>query len=100
MCVSLKLLRMLFWGGRFRLRRYRPRHLRRRPRRKGPVALGTAATVWMAAPAARAGVHVVAPGETLSGIATRYGTTVEALARRNGLSDPGLILAGQRLRVL
>ena len=80
-------------------RRYRPRHLKARPRRRGPVVIGTAAAVWASAPGARAGVHVVAPGETLSGIAARYGTTVEALARANGLRDPGLIIAGYRLRV-
>jgi soluble lytic murein transglycosylase-like protein len=82
-----------------RLRRYHGRHLRRRPRHRGTVAVGTAAAVWASAPAARAGVHVVAPGETLSGIADRYGTTVERLVALNEIADPSLILAGQRLRV-
>ena len=81
------------------MRRYRGRHLKKRPRKRGPVVIGTAAAVWAGAPAARAGVHVVAPGETLSGIAARYGTTVEALARVNSLRDPSLIIAGRRLRV-
>ncbi len=44
-------------------------------------------------------VHVVAPGETLFAIARRYGTTVEALARLNGLEDPNRIRVGQRLRI-
>ncbi|BAW02641.1 peptidase M23 [Thermus thermophilus] len=44
-------------------------------------------------------VHVVAPGETLFAIAKRYGTTVEALARTNGLEDPNRIQVGQRLWV-
>jgi len=44
-------------------------------------------------------VHVVAPGETLFAIAKRYGTTVEALARLNGLKDPDRIQVGQRLRI-
>ena len=81
------------------IRRYRPRHLKARPRKRGPVVIGTAAAVWASAPGARAGVHVVAPGETLSGIAARYGTTVEALVEANGLRDPSLIIAGHRLRV-
>jgi N-acetylmuramoyl-L-alanine amidase len=81
------------------LRRYRGRHLLRRPRRRAPAAVGAAAVVWASAPAARAGSHVVAPGETLSGIARTYGTTVAALARVNHLDDVDLIVAGQRLRV-
>jgi N-acetylmuramoyl-L-alanine amidase len=46
-----------------------------------------------------ASIHVVRAGETLSGIAARYGTTVSALARVNRLRDPNLIVAGARLRV-
>jgi murein DD-endopeptidase MepM/ murein hydrolase activator NlpD len=48
---------------------------------------------------ALAQTHVVAPGETLFAIARRYGTTVEELARLNGLKDPDRIRAGQVLRV-
>ena len=44
-------------------------------------------------------IHVVRPGETLSAIASRYGTSVSVLASVNGLSDPNLIRAGQRLRI-
>ena len=61
--------------------------------------MGTAAAFWFTAPAARAAVHIVRSGETLSSIAVRYGTTVHALAALNHLHDPNLILAGQRLRV-
>ncbi|HEX8388508.1 MAG TPA: LysM peptidoglycan-binding domain-containing protein [Sphingomonas sp.] len=43
------------------------------------------------------GTHVVQRGETLSEIAARTGTTWRTLARLNGLSDPDLILVGQRL---
>ncbi len=43
--------------------------------------------------------HRVAYGETLTGIAVRYRTTIEALARRNHLSDPSRIYVGQVLRV-
>ena len=43
------------------------------------------------------GVHVVQPGETLSGIAAQLGTSVDQLAAQNGITDPGLIYAGQAL---
>ncbi len=45
------------------------------------------------------GRHVVAPGETLTSIAFRYGTTVGALAAANGLSNTDLIYVGQVLNV-
>lgn len=41
----------------------------------------------------------VAPGDTLSAIAARHGTTVAALARANGIADPDVIRAGRRLLV-
>lgn len=47
--------------------------------------------------AASGGVHVVQRGENLSSIAARYGTTVAALARANGISNPNHIFVGQRL---
>jgi murein DD-endopeptidase MepM/ murein hydrolase activator NlpD len=43
--------------------------------------------------------HVVQRGETLFQIATRYGMTVNDLARANSISDPSLIYTGQRLVV-
>ena len=79
---------------------YRGRHLRPRPRRRGPVVLGTAAAIWVGQCAvAYAGDHVVSKGETLSDIAVRYGTTPGALARANGLNDPNFIVAGTRLTI-
>jgi LysM repeat protein/Tol biopolymer transport system component len=45
------------------------------------------------------GRHTVAPGETLTSIAFRYGTTVAALAAANGLSETDLIYVGQVLSV-
>jgi LysM repeat protein len=52
-----------------------------------------------AAPVASAGqgVHVVAPGETLSSIAAQNGTTVEAIAQANGIANPNAIYVGERL---
>jgi len=54
----------------------------------------------MAQPAhAQGQIHVVQPGETLSSIAARYGTTALAIAQANGLSNPNYIYAGQRLTI-
>lgn len=43
--------------------------------------------------------YVVRPGDTLSGIAAKYGTTYQALAKTNGISDPDKIYAGQILKL-
>lgn len=45
------------------------------------------------------GVHVVQPGETLSAIARRYGTTVAELTAANNIADPNLIRPGQQLTI-
>jgi len=45
----------------------------------------------------RTGVHVVQVGETLFRIAQRYQVSVSDLVAANGLPDPDLIVAGQRL---
>ena len=49
--------------------------------------------------AASGGVHMVRPGENLSGIAARYGTSVAALSRANGITNPNHIYVGQRLTI-
>ena len=81
-----------------RVRRYRGRHLKPQPNKAAPVLLATAASMSVAAPA-MAGTVQVKRGQTLSAIAARHGTSVARLARMNDLSDPNLIVAGQRLRV-
>lgn len=43
--------------------------------------------------------YTVKRGDTLSGIASKYGTTYQKIAQLNGISNPNLIYAGQRLRV-
>lgn len=42
--------------------------------------------------------HYVSPGETLSVIAARLGTSIAALAAANGIANPNHILAGTTLR--
>jgi soluble lytic murein transglycosylase-like protein len=46
---------------------------------------------------ARGATVTVAPGETLSAIAARHGTSVGALAQANGIADPDRVQAGRRL---
>ena len=41
----------------------------------------------------------VKPGETLSGIAARYGVSVDGLQRWNRIENPDLVLAGQKIVV-
>lgn len=43
------------------------------------------------------GSYVVQPGDTLSGIAARAGTSVSALASANGLDPNGLLLSGRAI---
>lgn len=47
----------------------------------------------------QAGTHTVAPGESLSTIAGRHGTTIAALVDANDLADANRIIAGQTLTV-
>ena len=43
--------------------------------------------------------HTVVRGDTLSGIANQYGTTVEALVKLNGIKDKNLIHIGQIIKL-
>ncbi|MBF6606478.1 MAG: LysM peptidoglycan-binding domain-containing protein [Chloroflexi bacterium] len=43
--------------------------------------------------------YVVRPGDTLSSIAARFGTTAAAIQALNGLADPSLIHPGQVLKI-
>ncbi len=48
-------------------------------------------------PAARTIRHTVRPGDTLYGLAARYGTTIDAILRENGLRSARSLRAGQTL---
>ncbi len=67
------------------------------------ILIGAAVLLFLsfaAQPAyAQGQVHIVRQGETLSGIAARYGTTPQAIAQANSLRNPNLIYAGQRLTI-
>ncbi len=43
--------------------------------------------------------YTVRSGDTLSGIAVKYGASYQTIVQMNGLSNPNLIYAGQKLRV-
>lgn len=59
------------------------------------VAAGTAPVLAAAAVA----THVVKAGDTLIGIARRYGTTTSAIVAANGLKSPNVVIVGQRLAI-
>ena len=44
-------------------------------------------------------VYIVQKGDTLSGIAQKYGTTYQVLAEYNGIANPNLIRVGQEIRI-
>ena len=66
--------------------------------RVAAAALGATAAVAVPTVAA-ASTYVVRPGDTLTAIAARHGTTVRALVDANRLSNPNLIRVGQMLRI-
>lgn len=51
------------------------------------------------APVSSNGSYTVRPGDTLSGIASRHGTTYQELAKINGIADPNRIYVGQVLKL-
>lgn len=44
-------------------------------------------------------VYTVVAGDTLSKIAAKYGTTYQRLAEYNGISNPNLIVVGQKIKI-
>ena len=64
------------------------------PRPPGPPAPVPPVTV---VPGFR--VYIVQPGDTLAEIASRYGTTIEAIAAANNITNPDLIYAGQMILI-
>jgi LysM repeat protein len=66
-----------------------------------PVSSQRSASASSSAPAVNrnASEHVVQPGESLSVIAERYGTSVSRLVALNQLADPELVMVGTRLQL-
>ena len=74
------------------------------PRRNHLMTRGRAAALGAAlclvgGPAHAGESHVVRRGQNLSGIADHYRSSVLAIAARNSIADPNLIVTGTRLRV-
>lgn len=70
------------------------------PAEIGGGSTGTAGTSKPnPAPTPSSKTHTVQSGDTLSGIASKYGTTYQHLADINGISNPNLIYAGQVLKI-
>jgi len=65
----------------------------------GPNSAPTAAGATAAVAGASGATHIVKAGESLAGIAARYGISAGALASANGLTNPNLIYVGQRLTI-
>jgi LysM repeat protein len=63
------------------------------------VATATATVTLTPPPATGETFYVVQPGDNLFRIALRFRTTVQALAQANGIVNPSLIYAGQRIRI-
>lgn len=76
------------------------------PARPGVATMASVAAVDVAAPEARSApaketvtkTHTVKSGDTLSGIASKYGVSVEQVQKLNGIKGTK-ILAGQKLKV-
>ena len=62
-----------------------------------PAATSKPAAPKPTAPAEE--VYTVKKGDTLSAIASKYGTTYQALAKYNGIADPNVISIGQKIRI-
>jgi lipoprotein-anchoring transpeptidase ErfK/SrfK len=63
------------------------------------VALIIASMVFPSFASAASRVHVVKRGENLTRIAVRYGTSVSAIMKTNGIRNRNYIYVGQRLRI-
>ena len=44
-------------------------------------------------------IYVTRPGDTLWSIAQRFGTTVDELAKKNGMCNPNILYPGTRLYI-
>lgn len=66
---------------------------------KGSTTPSTPKPTPAPAPAPAARTYTVKSGDTLSGIAAKYGTTYQHLADINGISNPDLIHPGQVLKI-
>jgi predicted chitinase/LysM repeat protein len=64
-----------------------------------PGAGGGAAPVTQKPTPSKGSTYTVRSGDTLSGIASRHGTTTKALQQANNIADPNKIYVGQKLTI-
>ena len=64
-----------------------------------PVLVSVLAVAVVPATAAASASHLVAPGETLSGIAAANGLSTQALAAANGLSPDAFVISGRSIAI-
>ena len=64
-----------------------------------PDKIYAGATIRVPETASATKTYTIRPGDTLSGIAARFGTTVSAIAALNGISDPDRIYAGTTIKI-
>lgn len=69
------------------------------PKPKAPAKPKAPPAKPKSAPAAKSKTHKVASGDTLGKIASKYGTTVAALQRLNGIKNANLISVGQVIKL-
>lgn len=67
--------------------------------RVSPPDLAVRSTSKAQTKAARGHSHLVRPGETLSGLARRYGVSIQALREANGLPEDATLKRGARLKI-
>lgn len=65
----------------------------------GSLASKDTLSVLPSANSGSTAVHIVRKGDTLSGIAAKYGTTVSKLCSLNGISRKSLLRLGQRIKL-
>ena len=66
---------------------------------KDRISVGQKLYVPVGKTTTSSGTYTVKSGDTLSGIANKFGTTTKALQSKNGISNPDKIYAGQVLKV-
>ncbi|MCO4466964.1 LysM domain protein [Streptococcus infantarius subsp. infantarius] len=66
---------------------------------KSDVEIISVSSAPAQAPAPAVGTYTVRSGDTLSGIASKFGTSYQTLASLNGISNPNWIYVGQVLKV-
>ena len=70
-----------------------------RPKYSGSSSTGSSGSTSGTTTGGSDTVYTVKAGDTLSGIAAKYGTTYQKLAAYNGISNPNKISVGQKIKI-